>query len=211
VVARRGAAQNPRHRHLAVQEGLAMKNRTPLLVAGVAALSGTAVLAQPHLRPGLWEETVAMKTDNAQANAAMEQMKARLASMPPEQRAAMEKMMASHGMGSAPGGAANVIRVCITKEQVDRGFTPDHQGRCSRTNVSTSGNVTTFEFACKSDQHTVSGKGTFTAMGDTAFTASTVADTVSPKMTMHVQSDMSGKFISRDCGDVKPMETPPAR
>ena len=189
-----------------------MKTRTRLLVASVAALSGTAVLAQPHLRPGLWEETVAVKTDNAQANAAMDQMKARLASMPPEQRAAMEKMMASHGMGSAPGGAANVIRVCITKEQVDRGFTPDREGHCSRTNLSTSGNVTTFEFACKhGDQHSVTGHGTFTAMGDTAFAANTVADTVSQKTTMHVQSDIAGKFVSPDCGDVKPMQTPPAR
>ena len=188
-----------------------MNTRHRLVVAAAALLAVTAALAQPRIRPGLWEESVAIKTDNAQANAAMEQMKARLASMPPEQRAAMEKMMASHGMGAAPGGAANVIRVCITKEQVDRGFTPDRQGHCSRTNVSTSGNVTTFEFACKSDQHNVTGHGTFTAMGDTAFTASTVADTVSPKMTMHVQSDMSGKFVSRDCGDVKPMETPPAR
>jgi hypothetical protein len=211
VAARRGAAQNPRHRHLAVQEGPAMKTQARLLVAGIAALSGAAVLAQPHLRPGLWEETVAVKTDNAQANAAMEQMKARLASMPPEQRAAMEKMMAGRGMGVAPGGAPNVIRVCITKEQVDRGFTPDRDSHCSRTNLNTSGNVTTFEFACKGEQHSVTGHGTFTAMGDTAFTASTVADTVSQKMTMHVQSDMSGKFVSRDCGDVKPIEVPPAK
>jgi len=27
---------------------------------------------------------------------------------------------------------------------------------------------------------------------------------------MHTQSDIAGKFISSDCGDVKPLETPPA-
>ena len=188
-----------------------MKTRTRLLVAGVAALSCPALLAQPRIRPGLWEETVTMKTDNAQANAAMEQMKAKLASMPPEQRAAIEKMMAGRGMGMTPGGAANVIRVCITKAQIDRGFTPDRDGRCSRMNVSTSGNVTTFDFACASDQHKVTGHGTFTAMGDTAFTASTVADTTSQKTSMRVQSDMAGKFIAGDCGDVKPIEMPPAK
>ena len=188
-----------------------MNTRSRLLIAGVAALSGAAVLAQPRIRPGLWEETIAMKTDNAQANAAMEQMKARLASMPPEQRAAMEKMMASHGMGAVPGGAPNVVRVCITKEQIDRGFTPDRDGRCSRMNVSTSGNVTSFDFACASDQHNVTGHGTFTAMGDKAFAVNTVADTTGQKMAMKVQSDITGKFVSGDCGDVKPMATPQAR
>jgi len=27
-------------------------------------------------------------------------------------------------------------------------------------------------------------------------------------MTMHMQNDLTGKFISSDCGDVKPIETP---
>ena len=86
-----------------------MKTRSRLLVAGLAALSCAAVMAQPKIRPGLWEENVTIKTDNAQANAAMEQMKEKLASMPPDQRAAIEKMMASHGMGMTPGGAPNKI------------------------------------------------------------------------------------------------------
>ena len=183
-----------------------MKIHSRLLVAGVAALSGAAVLAQPRIRPGLWEESVAIKTDNAQANAAMEQMKSRLASMPPEQRAAIEKMMASRGVGHAPGGSPNVMRVCITKEQVDRGFTPDRDSHCSRMNVSTSGNVTKFDFACNSEQHNVTGHGTFTAMGDTAFAVNTVADSASQKMAMHVESDITGKFVSANCGDVKPMD-----
>ena len=181
-----------------------------LLVAGAAALAGTLAQAEPHLRPGLWEEAVTVKTDNAQANAAMEQMKARMAAMPPDQREAIEKMMASHGMGVA-AGAPNSIRVCITREQVERGFRPEDNGRCTRTNVITSGSTTQFDFACKSEHGSVTGHGTFTAQGDTAFTVSTVADNVSPKATMHIQSDIAGKFVSADCGDVKPMTPPPAR
>ncbi len=184
-----------------------MKARLHLLVAAVAALAAAGVSAEPHMRPGLWEETVTVKSDNAQANAAMEQMKEKMASMPPEQRAAIEKMMASHGVGVA-AGAPNTIRVCVTQAQVDRGFKPEDNGRCSRTNVSTSGNVTNFDFACKSERSSVTGHGRFTAMGDSAFAVSTTADNVSPKMTMHMQSDIAGKFISSDCGDVKPVEMP---
>jgi hypothetical protein len=57
----------------------------------------------------------------------------------------------------------------------------------------------------------MTGHGTFTAMGDSAFAVSTVADTTSQKGAMQVQSDIAGKFVSGDCGDVKPMEMPPAK
>ena len=186
-----------------------MNARLRLSVACAAALLGGAALAQSHLKPGLWEETVTSKTDNAQANAAMEQMKQRLAAMSPEQRAAMEKMMGGHAM---PGsGAPNVIRVCITKEQAQRNFAPDSNGHCTRTNVSTSGNTTKFDFSCVSAHSTITGHGAFTNLGDSAFAVSTTADTVSTKMTMHIQSDIAGKFVSSDCGDVKPYEAPPAK
>ena len=188
-----------------------MNARHRLLVAGVAALSCGSVLAQPHMRPGLWEETIQLKSDNAQMNAAMAQMKEKMASMPPEQRAAMEKMMESHGMGMTPGGAPNTVRVCITKEQIDRGFTPDRDGRCSRVNVTTSGNVTKFDFSCASAHNNVTGHGTFTAMGDSAFAVNTVAESTSQNTTTHVQTDVGGKFVSSDCGDVKPMATSPAK
>ena len=184
-----------------------MKARLALLAAAVGALMASSAWADPHMRPGLWEETIAVKSDNAQANAAMEQMKEKMASMPPEQRAAIEKMMASHGVGMG-SGAPNTVRVCVTQAQVDRGFKPEDNGRCSRNNVSTSGNVTTFDFACKSERSSITGHGKFTAMGDSAFAVSTSTDNVSPKMTMHMQSDIAGKFISSDCGDVKPVEMP---
>ena len=187
-----------------------MNVRHRLLVACAVALPATLVLAQqPHIRPGLWEESVSIKTDDPKANAAIEQMKERMASMPPEQRAAMEKMMASHGMGMT--GTPSAMRVCITKEQIARGFHPEDHGHCSRANVATSGSVTKFDFACQSEHSNVTGHGTFTEMGDTAFAVNSVADTVSDKRTMHIQSDMTGKFVSSDCGDVKPMEPPPAK
>jgi hypothetical protein len=181
-----------------------------LLVACAVALPAAAVLAQqPHIRPGLWEETVNVKNDNPQIAAAMEQMKQRMAAMTPEQRAAMEKAMGGRSMN--PGGPTT-MRVCITKEQIARGFHPEQRGHCSRSNVSTSGNVTKFDFACQSERGSdITGHGIYTELGDTAFSASTTADVASAKMAMHIQNDMTGKFISSDCGDVKPIEAPPAK
>jgi len=185
-----------------------MNARLRLSVACATALLAAAAQAQTHIRPGLWEEAITVKSDNAQANAAMEQMKEKLASMPPDQRAAIEKMMAGRGMGL--GGAPSSIRVCITKEQTERDFTPDSSGRCQHTNVARSGNVTKFDFTCTSARSDVSGHGVFTQMGDSAFAVSSAADMVSHNTTMHTQTDIAGKFISSDCGDVKPIETPPA-
>jgi hypothetical protein len=181
-----------------------------LLVACVVALPAAAALAQaPHIRPGLWEETVSMKMGGGEADAAMEKMKARLASMPPDQRAAVEKMMASRGLGMAPGAAPNVVRVCYTKEQLDRGFTPGRDNQCARQNVSSSGNVIKYDFTCTTPQkRTTTGHGTITTMGDSAFAFSSVSDTTSEKGTMHMENNISGKFVSGDCGDVKPIELP---
>lgn len=188
-----------------------MNARHRLFLSCAIALTSAAALAQqPHIRPGLWEETINVKSDNAQMNAAMEQMKQRMAAMTPEQRAAMDKAMAGHGMGMT-GGGANTMRVCVTKEQIARGFRPEERGHCSRANIVTSGRVTKFDFACQSERGGITGHGEYTELSDTAFTVSTTADISNPKMTMHMQNDMSGKFVSSDCGDVKPMEMPPAK
>ena len=187
-----------------------MHARHRLLVAAALALPFALALAQqPHIRPGLWEETIKLKTDDAQANAAMEQMQQRLAAMPPDQRAMVEKMMAGHGMGM--GASGNTVRVCITKEQIARGFHPEDRGHCSRTKITSSGSTTNFDFACQSERDTITGHGSFTEMGDSAFAMTSVADVVSQKATHHVESGINGKFVSGDCGDVKPMEPPPAR
>ena len=186
-----------------------MTVRHRFILAVAAALAATAAQAQTHLKPGLWEEQVTIKTDDAQANAAMAQMKDRLASMPPDQRAMVEKMMASHGMGM--GGAPSSLRVCMTKEQVEHDFTPDNSGRCQHTHVNRSGSVIKFDFTCTSSHSDVSGQGTLTLMGDSAFAMSSAADTVTQKKAMHIQTDIAGKFVSSDCGDIKPMEMPPAK
>jgi len=190
-----------------------MNARHRLLVACVFALPATCALAQaPQIRPGLWEETVKMKMNGGEADAAMEKMKARLASMPPDQRAAVEKMMAGRGLGMAPGGAANVVRVCYTKEQLARGFSPGRESQCTRKNVSTSGHVTQYDFACTTARnHNVVGHGTLTTLGDSAFTFTSESDATSDKGTMHMTNDIAGKFVSSDCGDVQPIEVPPGK
>lgn len=176
-----------------------MNARLRLLLACSAALLGTAAQAQEHIKPGLWESTVAMKSDNP----AFEQMKARLAAMPPEQRAAMAKMIPGMALGDAPSS----VRVCITPEQAARAASPDSDGRCARTNVVKSGNTTSFDIACKS----MTGHGTMTRISDNEYTSSTTSEMTHGNQTTHMQTQSTSRFISGDCGDVKPLQTTPAK
>lgn len=177
-----------------------MNARLRLLAACSAALLGTAAHAQDHIKPGLWESTVSMKSDNP----AFEQMKARLAAMPPEQRAAMAKMIP----GMATGDAPSSIRVCITPEQAARAASPDSaDGRCARTNLVRSGNTTTFDIACKS----MTGHGTMTRISDNEYTSSATTEMTHGTQVTHMQTQSTSKFISSDCGDVKPIQTTPAK
>ena len=176
----------------------------------VLVLPALAAQAAGHVRPGLWEQTMAVKSDNAQANAAMAQMKERLAAMPPAQREAMEKAMAARGMSMGANGSANTMRVCITKEQAERDFTPDHDGHCTRSDVVRSGNTVRFSFACTTERSSVTGKGVFTQVSDSAYTVATEADMSLHGTPSHMHTDIAAKFISSDCGNVKPVEAPPA-
>jgi len=181
----------------------------------VAALLCTALAARgaTPITPGLWEESVSVKTDNAQANAAMAQMQDKLAAMSPDQRKMVEQMMASHGIGAAPGGGGaggsantHAIRVCLTREQLERDAMPSDDGRCSRRNMTRSGNTMKFSFTCENPRGTVSGDGLFTATSASSFTVATDADIVREGKTSHMHSDVAGKFVSSDCGDVKPIQ-----
>ena len=176
-------------------------------VAAGGLLVFSAARAQTRPLPGLWEETMTTKSDNAQADAAMAQMREKLAAMPPEQRKAIEQMMAAHGMGA--GGAPNAFRVCLTKEQVDREFVPDaNDGHCSHHAVERSGGVTKFTFTCEGRTQ-VSGQGVFTISDPKSFSVSSDADMVMQGKPSHMHSDLVGHYVSSDCGDVKPVTLPP--
>lgn len=177
------------------------------VAAASAALLVLAAHAQTHLTPGLWEQQVTMKSDNAELDAKMAKMKEQMASMPPEQRAMVEKMMASRGMGL--GGGAHSIRLCLTKEQAERDTPPQDNGRCSHQDFTRSGNTMKYKFTCQGqDGQPMTGEGTFTLDGSRAYTGhSTMSGTMQGK-PMQMQTDVVGKWVGSDCGDVQPMGVP---
>jgi hypothetical protein len=168
------------------------------------AFGALGAQAQTHPEPGLWEERISVKSDGAEMDAAMAQMKERLASLPPDQRRMIEQRMAAQGVGL--GGAPHSVRVCITKEQAARDFVPDRNGdgKCTRQEMSRSGNTIRFAYTCGEGDTQVTGQGSAVLADGRAFTVTTESDVKNPRHPMHVSSRIEGRFVASDCGDVKP-------
>jgi hypothetical protein len=182
-----------------------------LLVALAALAAVTAYAAGIGLKPGLWElRTVKQVVDGRDTSAQMaglaDKMQQAMASMPPEQRAQMESMLKQHGVGMSNGGN---IRICISPEMARRDKPMiDKEGHCEPATVNHSGNQTTFEFSCTSNGVTSTGKGSSTVNADVISTHVDMTMREASGKTRAMQNDTEMKFVSADCGDIKPNDMP---
>ncbi|MBX3634330.1 MAG: DUF3617 domain-containing protein [Rubrivivax sp.] len=173
-----------------------------------AALLSAALLSLPAAaqksEAGLWEYRIALKSGSGRMEGAMAQMQQEMAKMSPEQRKAMEQMMASQGMGMAPGGgAANTVRMCVSKEQAARDEMPTGDDRCRQTSLTRSGSTLRFAFVCEGNPPT-KGEGSYTFQGGRAFSGQTAVDTVVDGKPERIESHIQGQWLGADCGNVKP-------
>ena len=179
-------------------------------LAGLAAAAFCVNASAQNLKPGLWEVTNTMKSGSGDMEKSMAQMQQQMASMPPEQRKMMEKMMAERGMkmGAGAGGGMSV-RTCMTREMVERNEIPAQQGDCKTTSQSRSGNTIRMAFSCSNPPS--SGEGTYTIVSPEAYTMKmNVKSTVQGKPeTMNM--DAAGKWLGADCGSIKPIAQPPKK
>lgn len=158
-------------------------------------------------RPGLWEVNSKMG-GNPEMEAAMAQMQQQLAAMPPEQRKMMQDMMAKQGVSMAPGaGGAMVVKVCITPEMAAKQQMPTQtEGECTTTVTSRSASAMKLNFVCKNPPS--SGEGTYTFSGDTAYTMKMVMKSMQDGKPHNMTIDGQGKWLSQDCGNIKPIQVP---
>lgn len=177
--------------------------------AVMAIASGCGAVLAQTLKPGLWEISNRMQGENGEMEKAMAQMQKQMAAMPPEQRKMMEAMLAKQGVGLGASGTA--VKVCMTREMVERNQLAVQQGDCKTTSSPRSGNTMKIAYTCA--QPPSSGEGQVTFAGDTAYTmnlatTSTVRGKVE-KMTLNT----SGKWLSADCGAIKPITSvsPPGK
>lgn len=159
---------------------------------------GQALAQEPKILPGLWEHSYSMKTESGMVEGAMSQ----LANLAPEQKAMMEQMMAAQGISLGPSG--NTIRVCISKEDAERGEVPQMDSDCTQKILHRSANTIKVGFSCTSDPPT-RGEGEITFISPKAYTGKAVVQTTVQGVAEQMNIEQKGKWLSADCGNVKPL------
>jgi hypothetical protein len=167
----------------------------------LAALGAAGALAQPAMNAGLWEHTVQMKTGSGQAEGAMAQVQAQMASLPPDQRKMMEDIMAKQGVGM--GAKPNTVRVCVSQAAAARGEMPASDGKCQQTITERNASGMKFKFSCTGNPPTT-GEGDYRFQGPGAYTGHMVMNTVVDGKPERMDMNQSGRWISADCGALKP-------
>mgnify|MGYP006144956407 CR=1 FL=1 len=176
------------------------------VLSATLLLGSGAALAQTT-RPGLWDIQHKMGGD-PEIDRAMAEMQKQLAAMPPAQRKQMEAMMGQQGVSMAPGSKGGMaLKICITPEMAARQEMPSQtEGDCTTTIHSRSASTLKMSYVCKNPPS--SGEGTYTFSSDTAYTMKMVMKTTRQGKPASMTMEGQGKWLSADCGTVKPMAPP---
>lgn len=171
----------------------------------LAALALCAVpMAQAQsVKPGLWEHSWSMKSSSGQMEKAMAQMKAELAKMPADQRKMMEQMMAKQGVGMS--GDVSKVKLCLSPEQARNLDLPAGDGKCQQTVTQRSSGSIKSTFVCAGPPPS-RGEGEMTLKGDTAYTGKSVIDTTIDGKPERMNMEVTGQWLSADCGAIKPIQ-----
>ena len=174
-------------------------------------LAASPAMAQT-LKPGLWELSNRVASASPETMAMMQAAQQQMANMAPEQRKAMEQMMASHGVNMNLGDAGGVkLTYCLTKEMAEKQDLPAGQpGQCTTTRTPVPGGVNV-TFNCAKPPS--SGNGQVIFNGNTAYSMRMNVNSTAQGKPQNMVVEGNGRWLSADCGSVKPMApaAPPSK
>jgi hypothetical protein len=180
----------------------------------LALIALSCALALPagaqNMKPGLWELSNKVGSSSGQLNAAMAEMQKQLSSMPPEQRKSMQQMLERNGvqMDIGPGGALTT-RMCMTKEMIQRKEFPVQEGDCKQKLTQVSASKMKIAFSCT--RPPTSGEGEMTLDSDTSYHAKMHVKGTDGGRQQVVDMDVASKWLSADCGNLRPISIPQAK
>ncbi len=170
----------------------------PISLLALAAV-GSHAWAAGQMKPGLWEMT--MKSDELKAMPPIPEL-------PPEQLKQMRDMGIE--MPVMRGGGM-VSKVCITKEMAarDEPATADvKEMGCETKNYKTSGGQYSFDLVCNSPEMKGQGKVSGVFAGNESFSSRYQFKGTAHGEKVDQKHETTGKWISADCGTVKPVSAP---
>jgi hypothetical protein len=185
-----------------------MKNLLPKFFALVLfSLTAVAVADNLNIKPGLWETTSSSQSQGTPAispeqQAQMEKMRA---SMSPEMRARIEA-----AQKKANSGAPHVHKSCVTKEDLNKPMNfgeGKDDGKCTKTVLKSTSSVQEIRVDCTGgDRYNSTGMIRIAATNSENWsgTLETTLTPVGKGAPMTVKTNVTGKWLGSDCGDVKP-------
>jgi hypothetical protein len=175
---------------------------------GCAITSVLGLASAQTMKPGLWEITSKNTGGSPEITKGMAEAQKSLESMPAEQRKMMEDMMAKKGitMGKPGSGMSASMKMCMTKDMIDRNELGAQQGNCTRTSSQRSANTLKFKVECSNPPS--SGEGQVTFVSADAYTSSMRINTTVEGKAQTMTMETSGKFLGADCGSIKPLAVP---
>jgi hypothetical protein len=187
-----------------IATGLAASSILSCLAFAVAA---AAPLPTPPVKVGLWEVRTAMLDADGHEVAPPEQ--AALARMSPEARARMAEAMKARGVSLPDANGAS--KVCLTKALFDSGSWQQLASDAGCTTSYSAQSATTWKWhsSCTTMKSESDGETVFSG-AERYKTKVTTTVTVTGK-TRTTTRVLEGKWISADCGDVKPLTPPTIR
>lgn len=201
-----------------------MKARAVLGVIAGVLVSCNCFAVHVDMKPGLWQHTFKLsggslgslqQEQQQQLQQAMVDMKKRFAEMPPEQRQQLEDMMKQHGMEVDTSALlaenpnvqlskdGTLVKECITQAQIDKGELPAPEKNCKNTIVQKSSNVFKVTYQCTGSSQ-AQGTTEITFQNPKSYTGKASYSLGGAGSGQTMQGDMSGKWLSSDCGSVKP-------
>jgi hypothetical protein len=149
-------------------------------------------------KPGLWEITSKMA------------MGAALPKLPPEQLAALKQL----GVEVPTSGAGPfVVRQCMTREQAGARALPmpaQAKDGCTSSEPVVNGSTITANLTCQGE---MKGTGTLSVNwdGDSSYSGVFRMTGTTRGTPVDIENEFRGRWLTDDCGDVKPPVTPKAK
>ena len=175
-----------------------MKKAWSVCFALAAACAAFGASAQ-NLKPGLWEVRHKMQ-GTPEMERQLEEARKQMAAMPPEQRRQMEAMMAGRGVQMGVGGHS--VRMCLTREMVERNEIPAQQGDCRMTNQQRTGNTLKVNFTCTNPPS--SGESRMTINSPESYAMKTTASSSIDGRVETMSVEGAGQWVGAVCGSLKP-------
>jgi hypothetical protein len=174
---------------------------TSLLVLVAAPLLAHAQTTPP-IKPGLWQVQSERELNGQKAPDPMERMK----NLPPEARKQMEAMMKKRGMDVSEGGGQ---KVCHTRESLDQGRWKGDSERCKTDVTSRSASAWKWRSVCTQPEFEMDGEAQFANPEN--YTVKTLMSSQRDGKPQTMRMTVTARWIGADCGDLKPMQPPPAK